>query len=52
MRQCYRITEWFKLEGTIQFQPCSHWQGPYFGVCFPPVPVVHLQQLVLGAFLQ
>lgn len=30
MCQCYRITEWFRLERTIQFQPPSHWQGPFF----------------------
>lgn len=52
MCQCYRITEWFRLKGTIQFQPLSYWQGPVFGGHFPSVPVAHLQELFLGAFLQ
>lgn len=52
MHQCYGITECFRLEGTMQFQPPSHWQGPFFVVHFPPVAIVHLQQLFLCAFLQ
>lgn len=52
MRQCYRITECFRWEGTIRFQSPSHWQGPFLVVRFPPVAIVHLQQLFLCAFLQ
>lgn len=42
MCQRYRITEWIRLEGAMQFLPPSHGEGPFFGVLFPPVPVVHL----------
>lgn len=34
MCQCYRITEWFRLRGTIQFQSLSHWQGHFLGDAF------------------